>query len=252
MLIYVNLLVPCFAQRQAVGLLDGAKVLTSQESEDLVKELDEISERQKVDVLAVTVDSLKGEEIEAYANDMYNSLEYGYGQNRDGVLLLISTQDRQWWISTHAFAQTALTQEGINYISDKFLPYMKKDDYAKAISTYAKLTGEFIEQARTGKPYDSGHMPKDPFNFMKSIIISLSISVVVSLLLTSSMKAQLKSVRAKKQAYNYIDRDNININQSQDIFLYNKLEKSPKSQASPKPLKSNFSSNKHNGSGGKF
>jgi hypothetical protein len=41
------------------------------------------------------------------------------GENRDGVLLLVSTGDRKWHISTCGYGITAFTDAGIQYLGEQ-------------------------------------------------------------------------------------------------------------------------------------
>ena len=79
---------------------DDADLLTDHEEAVLLSELDEISERQRMDIVVVTTDSLEGKSAMEYADDFYDYNGYGFGNSRDGVLLLISMEDRDWWLST--------------------------------------------------------------------------------------------------------------------------------------------------------
>ena len=73
----------------------------------------------------------------AYADDFYDYNGYGYGDSRDGILLLISMEERDWRISTCGYGITVFTDAGQEYISDKFLPYLSDGDYSEAFTKYA-------------------------------------------------------------------------------------------------------------------
>ena len=107
--------------RQLPRLVDSSNLLSSSEQTDLVKKLDEISERQKFDVAIVTVDSLDGKTTEAYADDFYDYNGYGQGVNKDGVLLLVSKemdiQGSYRHITTTGYGKTAFTDDGLQWIS---------------------------------------------------------------------------------------------------------------------------------------
>ncbi len=49
---------------------------------------------------------------------MYDYCEYGYGADKDGVLLLISTEDNDVYISTCGYGITAFTDAGIKVYSE--------------------------------------------------------------------------------------------------------------------------------------
>ena len=63
---------PVLAAGDLPRLVDDADLLTNSEESELLDLLDEISERQKVDVVVVTVDSLEGKSPMAFADDFYD------------------------------------------------------------------------------------------------------------------------------------------------------------------------------------
>ncbi len=97
-------------------LMDTADLLSDSEEATLLRALDEVSERQKMDVVIVTAETLDGSDIVSFADDLYDYCQFGYGTNRDGLLLLISMEDRDWYISTCGYGITAFTDAGIQYI----------------------------------------------------------------------------------------------------------------------------------------
>lgn len=103
-------------------LVDRAGLLDESGQAGLSAELDDISERQQLDVVIVTVNTLDGKTPMQYADDFYDNNGYGFGDKKDGVLLLISMGDRDWWISTTGYGITAFTDAGLEYMSEQFLP----------------------------------------------------------------------------------------------------------------------------------
>ena len=99
-------------QRLKPRLTDDADLLTSSEEKQLLAKLDEISERQEMDVVVVTTDSLEGKTAEAYADDFFDYNGFGYGPMGSGVLLLVSMEDRDWAISTSGDGIEAFTDAG--------------------------------------------------------------------------------------------------------------------------------------------
>lgn len=61
---------------------DMAKLLSESEREALIKTLDELSERQKMDVIVVTTNTLDGKKPMEYADDIYDYCKYGYGEKK--------------------------------------------------------------------------------------------------------------------------------------------------------------------------
>ncbi len=242
---------PVFAEEQMPRLVDDADLLTDSEEAALFEMLNEISERQGVDIVVLTIDSLNGKSPRAYADDFYDDNGYGY----DGVLLLLSMEYRDWYISTSGYGIHAITDAGIEHISDQFLPELSRGDYADAFTTYASLCDDFIDQARAGKPYDIGSLPKVPFAIGQKLLLSLIIGFVIAFIITSMMKSKLKSVKPQASANNYVKSGSLQITHSHDRFLYRHVDRRPRPQnngGGGSSTHRSSSGRSHGGGGGKF
>lgn len=234
---------------------DTSALLTEDEAEALNAQLDEISYRQSVDVTIVTMDTLAGESIMEYADYFYEYLEYGYGENRDGLLLLISVEDGEWWISTCGYGITAFTDYGIQYIGKKIQPYLSNGDFVTAFDTYATLCDTFITQARTGRPFDTNEKPDEPLSVLW-IPASLIIGFILAKVIVGKMKGKLKTVKAQNTANNYMKKDSMQITESRDRFLYHTVNRTAKANSNSSGGGSSThrsaSGTTHGGGGGKF
>ena len=95
-------------------LVDSAGLLTGTEAANLEAKLSKISDRHNVDIVIVTADSTDGKSPMEFADDYY---DYN-GYRADGILLLVSMEDGDWWISTAGYGITAVTDAGLDYMSD--------------------------------------------------------------------------------------------------------------------------------------
>lgn len=243
------------ADMHAPRLADFADILSESEENTLISKLDEISNRQQVDVAVLTVDTLGGKTREAYADDFYDYNGYGYGENRDGILLLVSMENSDWYITTTGYGITAFTDAGIEYLSEQFLDDLGDGNYAAAFTTYAEKCDEFITQAKTGEPFDNGNLPKEPYDFLVWILISAVVGVVAAFIITSVMKGKLKTVRFQPAASNYVRQGSMNLTNSQDIFLYTHVDRRPRPKENSSGGSSTHSSSSgstHGGGGGHF
>lgn len=238
-------------------LLDTAYLLSDEETDEINELLDELSERQKMDVTIATVDNLDGSSsIEACADDLYDYCNFGYGEDRDGLMLLISMEEREWHISTCGYAITAFTDAGIQYVGDQMLEALSDGDYAQAFRTYAACCDDLIDQARTGHPFDKDDVPRKPMSPVV-LLVCIVIGAVLGVAVVSGMKAQLKSVRKAKSAANNVRSGSMNLTGKQDLFLYsniNRVKKETKSSSSSGGSSTHTSSSgtTHGGGGGKF
>lgn len=236
-------------------LVDDADLLTETEENELLAKLDEISERHQCDVAVVTVLSTEGKTPMDYADDFYDYNGYGMGENADGILLLISMEDRDWWMSTSGFGITAFTDAGLNYISEKFLTPLGDGKYAEAFETYAKYCDEFLTQAKTGEAYDTGHMPKGTVAPIW-ILIDLAIGWFAAFIMASVKKNKLTSVRKQYTAEDYVVPGSLQLYVNTDRFMFantttRHIERDT-GGSSGSSTHTSSSGNTHGGSGGKF
>lgn len=228
---------------------DAADLLTSDEESLLLDKLEAVSEEYDFDVAVATVQSTDGVAMNKFTDDFFDDNQYGTGDNYDGILFMISIGDREWHITTHGYGMTVFNQDGLDYMKEKVEPLLKDEDFYGAFDSYADLCRLFLEQAATGEPYDSSTLPREPLPF-KWIPISLGIGLVLAFFCTSGMKSQLKSVRAKDSAVDYVRQGSMNLTNSNDIFLYQTVSKTAKPKDNDSS--SGGSDSDHGGTGGSF
>lgn len=251
---------PAFADTEGFAdkyyrVMDMADLLTDSEEETLIETLDEISIRQSMDVVVATTNDLEGFSVQEYADILYEQCSFGYGADYDGLLLLISMEDRDWYISTCGYGITVFTDAGISYIGKQIKPDLSEGNYAAAFQQYAALCDTFITQAKTDAPYDNGNLPRGPLS-PAWLLVSLVIGFVLAKVIVGQMKNQLKTVRYQPAANSYVRSDSLQITNSRDTFLYNTVTKTQKaesdSQSSGSSTHTSSSGTTHGGGGGKF
>ena len=230
-------------------LVDDAGLLTNTDAANLEAKLSQISDRYNVDVVIVTVDSTNGKSPMDFADDYY---DYN-GYRTDGILLLVSMEDSDWWVSTTGYGITAITDAGLDYMSDRFVLYFSDGEFAEGFDAFADLCDEFLAQAKTGDPYDNHNLPKDPFRFVRNLIVALVIGLVAAWFATGSMKAKLKTVHQQAKADDYIASGSLQLTKSRDLFLYTHLDRREKPKSSSgSSTHTSSSGTTHGGGGGKF
>ncbi len=250
---------PLYVTQAAGGaprLVDSADLLDSSQEAQLLSQLDEISQRQQFDVVVVTVNSLGGKSAMDYADDFYDDGGYGYGDDRDGALLLVCMDERDWWVSTTGFGITAITDYGLENMSQQFLPDLQSGDYADAFATFAAVCDRFVTEARAGTPYDLQPSDQSVLVFM-CLTGSLLLGALVALLIVTSMKCKLKSVRPQPAAAAYTKPGSLQMTSKQDLFLYHTVSRRPRpkdtgSSSGGSRTHTSSSGTRHGGGGGKF
>lgn len=238
---------------QYYRVIDMADLLTDSEEDALITILDEISIRQHMDITVATTDDLEGYYVRDYADLLYEQCLFGYGENNDGLMLLISMEDRDWYISTCGFGIYTFTDAGIEYIGNQIRTELSAGNYFSAFEKYAALCDEFITQARNGQPYDVGNIPRGKLSYVW-IPISLVIGFIIANIVVGSMKGKLKTVHSQVTANSYVKKNSMNITNSRDLFLYHTVTRTakPQNNSSGSSTHRSSSGTTHGGGGGKF
>lgn len=201
-------------------LVDDADLLRSDQEELLTEKLDRISSEGECDVAIVTVNSLGDKTSTEFADDFYDYSGYGMGDSDDGIMLVISIEERDWAITAHAFGIYAFTDAGQEYIMNKVTPLLIEGEYDGAFNKFADQCDDFIIQARNGEPYDSGSLPKwyTTKTLFFWIIPCLIASAVISSIHMRREKRNLRNVKRKAGARDYAGGTKLTA--KSDRFLY--------------------------------
>ena len=62
--------------------------------------------------------TLDGAVPQDYADDFFDYNDYGMGEDKSGILFLITMSERKWCISTHGEAIQIFTDAGQEYMTD--------------------------------------------------------------------------------------------------------------------------------------
>ena len=237
-------------------IYDYAKLIPDDKEKEIYNMIKKFISKYNMDMAIVTINENPKSSSMGYADDFYDYNGYGIGTDKSGILLLVSMEARDWHITTTGFGIRAITDAGLDYISDQFLPYLSDGEYLDAFETYADLCDEFLTQAKTGNAYDGDHMPKGAYPWLKNLLIALGSGVVIALLIVEGMRRSLKSVKMQRSAENYVRAGSIQVTRRQDHFLYTRTSKSarPKNNSGSSGSSTHTSSSgtSHGGGGGKF
>lgn len=255
-----------FADGDIEYAVDSAEVLTTDELESLKSKLAQISDENNIDVGVVTIDYLGGKSAQEFANDLFEQNKFGKGENRDGILLLVATEDREWAMSTHGSAKEAFNEEGLDFISGEFLQYLAEDDYYSAFENFANNARELGAMYVLGDPYgeeeyvDDENYPVDEniveeekgINNEVWIPLSIVMGCAISLVIMMMYKSQLKSVKSESRADDYLM--DMKLVKSQDIFLYRTVTRTmrPKNENNSSDFSSGGGGGDYGGSSGSF
>ena len=212
----LSLTVSAFAASGA-DIYDEADLLSTQEETQLAGKLSQISEEFDAQIVIMTVSSTVGN-IDAYIEEQYDSMNMGYGENRDGVLLLVCMDDREYRILSNGYAGEAIGPSQIDAIGDAIVSDLSDGAYGDAFSTFADQCAYYLK----------GYLDGFPFHVGKNLIIALIVGAVAGIVVAFVLKKQLKSVRQQKQANVYIKSGSMQITTRRDLFLYREVSRTKK------------------------
>ncbi|MDO4976130.1 MAG: TPM domain-containing protein [Eubacteriales bacterium] len=229
-------------------VIDDAGLLSDVELSKLSEELESVSEKSDLDVVVMTVPSIGGSNAQDFADNAYDK----GGYSEDGILFLISMEERDYAFSTKGYGMEAFTIAGLGYMEDQFLGSISSGDYYEGFSKYGSLCEDFVKEARKGRPYDTGHLPKKNRSILY-LLGSIVLGCVSALSSSSAKRAQHTSVHKQASAANYVTENQIT--NSRDVFLYrtvNRIKKPEKSSSSGSGAHVSSSGSMHGGKSGKF
>ena len=210
--------VPAFALGESSKLVDGANLLSASEKRSLTQKLEDVSSKYDVDVIIVTTLSVGNMSLERYSE------QFGVGDGKDAVVLLISMDERDSAITASGVGKSAIGNSEIDDIQDAMNADLRLGDYADAFETYIDKCDHYLDVEINGEPFSAVAL--------MYLGVSLVIGLVVALIVTGIMCAQLKSVRAKASASDYVKSGSMNVTLSQDMFLYRKVDRRAKPKSS--------------------
>lgn len=195
-------------------VVDNAGLLSAVERQTLNKKLEEYSERCQCDIAIITVPSTEGKDVELFTVDFYDYNGYGYGSGDDGLMLLLSMEDRDWCVSRHGKSEKIFTQSVVDEMIGNVSGYLSDDEYYTAFNKFADDYVYRYEHAGKISPI--------------WIPIDLGLGFVIAYFSMKAKTANLKSVTSKRNASDYIYHDSLHMIANSDNFLYNNVVRTPR------------------------
>ncbi len=127
---------------------DFAGVLSQGTEEEIFRLGKQLEERSGAQVVAVTLKSLEGEDIDAYAVGLFEQWGIGQKGEDNGILILNAVEDRQVRIEVGYGLEGALTDLRASQIrTEDMNPYLREGDYDSGIlNGYISVVNEVAEE----------------------------------------------------------------------------------------------------------
>lgn len=161
--------------------------------------------------------------VEDFSESVFLQNELGTGSEKNGVLLVVSVNEREYDICAHgSMGHFAFTDYGKNLLADSFINDLRYNDWSSALIHFTKEATVYLEAASNGEPID---VPvKEPMEQSEKIKLSLlvaaGISFLIALIICLVQKGKLISVKKAKNANSYVEMEKIHLTQQSDIFTH--------------------------------
>lgn len=203
-------------------VFDEAALLNDSEELALEEKLADLSSKHDAQIVVCTIESMDGGDIDEFLNYLYDEMGFGYGENHDGVLMLVCMDPREYRILSNGFAGEAIDSGDIDSIGDVIVSDLSDGNYAAAFDKFADQCDYYLD----------GFINGFPFNFGKNLVICLIIGIAAGLIVAFVLKGQLKTVRKQNQANVYVKPGSMQVTVHNDFFLYRDVTRTKKESSS--------------------
>ena len=230
-LLLVALVLPVSAQEPDWEMHDYANLLTSEQFYDLCLRIRELTAQYQTDFVILTVESLDGKSPQEYANDYYDEKNCGFGPNRDGIMLLLAMESRDYYFVANGSATEKLAQAGgIAALEDKVVPHLSDGNYYLAFGMFLETAAAIIDDPTSipGAEYNDDFIYisfDDEVSYtladrLQRVGIFAVIGLAIGLVVTLLMKRSMKTARAKHLASDYVRPGSFQLTRKMDLYLY--------------------------------
>lgn len=135
------------APTEKVYVVDAANVIDGADEAEMLALGAMLDDASTAQVAAVTVEFLDGMEAEEYAYELFNSWGIGDAEENNGVLLLLSVGDREYWVTLGTGIEKRLTvSRATQIVDDNALDDFAEGDYSAGMrAAYTALCESVAE-----------------------------------------------------------------------------------------------------------
>ena len=228
-LLFTALVLPTSAQEPDWEMHDYANLLTSEQFYDLCLQIRELTAQYQTDFVIVTVNSLGGKSPRQYANDYYDDNKCGFGANRDGIMMLLAMDSRDYYFLTNGTPTEKLAQAGgIATLESKVVSHLSNGNYYTAFGVFLETAADIIDDPTSipGASYNDDFIyigfddVPTSADRMQRIGVFAVIGLIIGLITTLIMKRGMKTARAKNRAGDYVRPGSFKLTRKMDLYLY--------------------------------
>ena len=208
------------------NVIDTAELLSESEAQALDARCSELEQTFGCGVYLVTVDDHTAYDpagsIESFAESVFQDLDLGVGEARDGVLLVLSMAGRDYDICAHGtIGNRAFTDYGKGALAERwFLEPFGRDDWYGGFQAFLDGCDTYLRMDTRGTPFDQGTDPErlEDLAVVKWLVVIL-VPLLTALVVCLLMKRKMKSARRQTQADAYIIQGGLRLTRQDDHYI---------------------------------
>ena len=152
------LAVPKAADAAGIGnarVIDEMNLLSDAEVQKLDAQLAAVERTHRIRILAAIVGDWKDKPLKPLAENIIKTI--APGSEHGAVLLLLSPENNTYYVATDVKLSIRITDEGIEHLTEKFLPAFESKKYADMFTAFGQVAGEMLTYyEKEGKPFTTG------------------------------------------------------------------------------------------------
>ena len=179
---------------------DAAGLLNESETARLERMAESVSQKYGVGVYIVTVEDYRdfhSEGVYKATYTIYHEYTMGEGPNRDGIMLLLSMDDRDWAMFCYgARCEYAFNSYGQEQLEKVFLDRFGESDWYGGFENYIKECSVYLKKAADGKPVRA--------SALLACLIVAGLALLAAGVIVAVIWEKMNSVAIKVTANSYV------------------------------------------------
>lgn len=220
---------------------DAAGLLREGERARLEKMAEAVSQKYRVGVYIVTVEDFRdyhADGVYKATYTIYHNYTMGEGPNRDGIMLLLSMDDRDWAMFCYGKrCEYAFNSYGQEKLEKVFLDNFGENDWYGGFEDYVKECRVYLEKASAGKPVRA--------SLFYPLLIVIALSLLAAAAVVAVIWQKMDTVSKKATANDYVSAG-LRLTEQTDQFTH----KTTSSRKIERSSSSSGSSHSESGGGG--
>ncbi len=223
-------------------ILDLAELLDDDQRDQLERQAQNIEAAYGCGLYIVTVDDYLDYADQPFdaATVIYTANGFGYGEDRDGLVLLLSMDERDFATALYGpWAHTAFSDYALEQQEGEFLDNFRYDDWYGGFADFLTTSEQCLAAAAAGTPVERPTATSAPAQSqpvlqgthpgsktltvttgLKVFLQDLLIALALGLLICFGLKLGMRSVEARTTARGYMRTDESQLTERFDQFTH--------------------------------